>query len=263
MSSKTLIRDGTALAYREEGEGPPVLLVHGATCDHSYLAPQIDHYRRTHRVVSVDLRGHGASDKPEQDYTPDLYAADLAWICRELSVRRPIVIGHSMGGLVALALAAGHPELPAAIVMLDSPIFVPQSMHAMASALVAAIRSPAGMAVWRQLLDQSFSPLDDPARRARILDATGATPHHVLASSFAHGFEWDEEAAARACKVPALYVRASTIINLRRFRAHCPHLVTGETVGAGHFLQLEVPDQVHAMIDRFLRSVPSPGRDLC
>jgi pimeloyl-ACP methyl ester carboxylesterase len=255
---KRLVRDGVALGYLEAGEGgPPIVLVHGASCDHTYFQPQFEHFRRRHRVLVVDLRGHGASDAPDQAYTPEVYADDLAWICRALGVRRPVVVGHSMGGIAALALAASHPDLPAAIALLDSPLFVPESMRGMASAVVEAIQGPGGMDVWRQILEQSFSPLDDPDRRARILEATGRAPHHVVASSFVHGARWDEAAAARACKVPALYVRASALIDLRRFRAACPHLMTGETVGAGHFHQLEVPEQINAMLDRFLRSVPA------
>ena len=63
-----LIRDGVALAYEEAGSGdPPLLLVHCWCCDHSYFQPQFEHFQRDHRVVAVDLRGHGASDKPVQD----------------------------------------------------------------------------------------------------------------------------------------------------------------------------------------------------
>jgi len=52
-----LIRDGVALAYETRGQGdPPILLVHGWTCDHTYFAPQAEHFSRSHRVVSVDLR---------------------------------------------------------------------------------------------------------------------------------------------------------------------------------------------------------------
>ena len=69
----------------------------------------------------MDLRGHGESDKPSQTYTMDGLADDLAWLLGELGVARPVVVGHSMGGVVALVLAARYPELPAAIVMVDMP----------------------------------------------------------------------------------------------------------------------------------------------
>ncbi|HET7035992.1 MAG TPA: alpha/beta hydrolase, partial [Thermomicrobiaceae bacterium] len=127
---ETLRRDGVTLAYEDRGQGDPtIVLVHGWACDHSYVAPQAEHFRRTHRVVAVDLRGHGESDKPEQDYTMAQFADDLVWLCGQLSVVKPVVIGHSMGGVIAFELAARHPDLPAAVVALDSPIIPPQELR--------------------------------------------------------------------------------------------------------------------------------------
>ena len=60
-----LSRDGVALASTETGSGaPPLVLVHCWCGDHTHLTPQFEYFGRTHRVVAVDLRGHGASDKP-------------------------------------------------------------------------------------------------------------------------------------------------------------------------------------------------------
>ena len=99
---KKLIRDGIALAYEEAGSGlPPMLLVHCWCCDHGYMTPQFEHFGRGHRVISVDLRGHGESDKPRQEYTPAGFADDLAWLCGQIRVDKPVVVGHSMGGNVA------------------------------------------------------------------------------------------------------------------------------------------------------------------
>jgi len=67
-------------------------------------------------VISVYLRGHGDSDKPQTPYTVCGFADDVAWLCGELGVAKPIVIGHSMGGMTALEIAARYPELPSAIV---------------------------------------------------------------------------------------------------------------------------------------------------
>ena len=56
-------RDGVKLAFDQIGSGsPPLVLVHGWTCNHGYFAPQREHFSKRHRVVSVDLRGHGQSD---------------------------------------------------------------------------------------------------------------------------------------------------------------------------------------------------------
>ena len=120
-------RNGVGLAYEEmNSAAPPIILIHGWSCDHTVFARQAKVLSQSHHVVLVDLRGHGMSDAPHQDYTMAAFADDLAWLCTELALVKPIVVGHSMGGNVALELAASRPELLSSIVLIDSVVFPPQ-----------------------------------------------------------------------------------------------------------------------------------------
>jgi pimeloyl-ACP methyl ester carboxylesterase len=250
-----LARDGVKLGFEEAGSGdPPILLVHGWTCDHTYMAPQFEHFGRTHRVIAVDLRGHGQSDKPKQEYTMSAFADDVAWLCAQLKVKKPVVIGHSMGGVIAVELAARFPEVPGAVVTLDSPIVPPQELlDNVAAPTIAALQGPGYREAQRQLVAEAlFIPTDDPVRKARIVDAMSSASQHVMASAFA-GIFCDTAASAAACKVPLLILMAAQpLSDVARLRQLCPNAIIGQTVGAGHFHQLEVPEQVNAMIDRFL-----------
>jgi pimeloyl-ACP methyl ester carboxylesterase len=255
-------RDGVALYYEDDGQGdPPILLVHGWCCDHTYFAPQFERYQREHRVVAVDLRGHGRSDTPEQDYTMAGFADDLAWLCAELGLTRPVVIGHSMGGVIALELAARHPDLPSAVVAVDSPLLPPQALSGAIAEVVAGLKSPAYRDVSQQFVgSRLFIEGDDPEVKARVVEAMSAAPQHVMASAMENIFSWDGEAAARRCAVPLLVLSAAApLIDMARLKELCPQMLHGQTVGAGHFHQLLVPDQVNAMIDRFMAiSLPRP-----
>jgi pimeloyl-ACP methyl ester carboxylesterase len=248
------------LAYVEAGRGaPPLLLVHGWCGDHTYMAAQFAHFGRAHRVVSVDLRGHGESDKPAQEYTVAGFADDLAWLCAQLGVTKPVVVGHSMGGNVAFELARRHPDLPAAIVAVDSAIVLPPGGREATQELAAALRGPDWQAaVQRGVAESLFLPTDDPGLKAQIVAGMASLPQHVTLSALEHHIiTWDGEAAAAACRVPALLIAAATpLSDLERFRRVTPQLVTGQTVGAGHFSNRIVPDQVNAMIDRFLAVTP-------
>ena len=250
-----LNRDGVKLFYKETGrDGQPIVFVHGWCCDHTYFAPQVDYFDRTHRVVAVDLRGHGQSDKPKQDYAMTAFADDLVWLFAQLGVTKPIVVGHSMGGVIAMVLAARHPDIPAAIVSVDSPILPAAPLPDTLAPFVAALRGPAYRDAQRQFVtDMLFIPTDDAARKARIIDAMSSAPQHVMASAFENLFNFDHAATAAKCRVPwlALYAQ-QPISDLTRLREICPQLVTGQTVGAGHFHQLEVPEQINPMIERFL-----------
>jgi len=134
----SLHRDGTALFYmQKDGQEPPILLVHGWGCDHTYLGPQFEHFgSRGHRVVAVDLHGHAQSDKPHQRYTMQVFADDLAWMCDQRNLVRPVVVGHSMGGIVAFDLAARYPALLSALVVLDAAVVLPSTARVAISGLL-------------------------------------------------------------------------------------------------------------------------------
>jgi pimeloyl-ACP methyl ester carboxylesterase len=248
-----LVRDGVRLFYHEVGSGgPPLLLVHGLNCDHSFWEPQQRHFGARRRVVSMDVRGHGRSDKPPGDYGMRALASDAAWLAQRIGLAKPLVVGHSMGGVIALELAASFPELPGAVAILDSPIVPPAEVRASVAPLLAALRGPGWREAQRRLAEMCFLPTSDPALKARAMDAECA-PQHVLAAALEAVFACDTARAAAACRVPVLFLAAATVpSDLARFRELCPGLVTGQTVGAGHYHQLEVPEQVNSMLERFL-----------
>ena len=105
------------------GSGRPVVLLHGLASNAriwDFVAP---HLRKHARVVAVDQRGHGASDRPEHGYTFDLVTQDLSEALDALRLDAPIIVGHSWGANVAVAFAAAHPARPAGIALVDGGTF--------------------------------------------------------------------------------------------------------------------------------------------
>jgi pimeloyl-ACP methyl ester carboxylesterase len=255
---RSLRREGAALFYEETGEGePPILLVHGWCCDHTYLAPQFEHFaRRGHRVVTVDLRGHGRSDQTHQDYTIGLFADDLAWICHRIGVQKPVVVGHSMGGIVAFDFAARYPVTLSAVVMLDAAVVLPSAARAAIPSFLEQLRGPDYREAMRQYAANSlFIPTDDGERKSLILQSMSSTPQHVIVSAFEGLRDYDPTEATGGLAVPALYIAADEAqprSDMSRFHELAPQILYGKTVGSGHFCQLEVPEQINPMIERFL-----------
>jgi pimeloyl-ACP methyl ester carboxylesterase len=253
-----LKRGTVTLAYEEGGTGDaaPMLFIHGWGCDSSYLAPQQAFFREARRTVAVNLRGHGASDAPPQDYTVAGFVDDLVWQCRQLGLTRPIVVGHSMGGAIALELAARHPDIPTAVILIDSYLFLPPDFTEALRLVAEGLRGSNYMSVLEQAVTPLFIPSDDVAFRQRVVATLCGTPQHVLASAFAgHLIDYDATSAATACTIPIAYIGAETAgADISRFRELCPRLKVGQTVGSGHYSPLLVPEQINAMLQSFERA---------
>jgi pimeloyl-ACP methyl ester carboxylesterase len=250
-------RDGVRLAYDAvDGARRALVFIHGWCCDRSYLAPQARHFAAAgHRVLSPDLRGHGASDAPEGAYAMDVFADDVAALCAALGIADAVVVGHSMGGIVAFEMARRHPERVAGLVMIDSAVARPAASRAALPAFIDRLRGPDAAALVadyaRRVL---FIPTDDAARRDRILAAMGRTPAHVMAAALRGMYDFDPASAADLAMPPSLFIssNAPPLCDLARLATLVPGLMTAQTAGSGHFAPLEVPDQVDAMIGRFL-----------
>ena len=107
---KTANREGVNLRYLDTGSGDPALVfIHGWCCDQTTWRDQIKAFSPRHRIIAVNLRGHGASDKPDQDYDIAGFVDDMTWLIQEIGLDRPVIIGHSMGGVTTLNLLAKAP----------------------------------------------------------------------------------------------------------------------------------------------------------
>jgi len=255
-----LERNSVRLVFEERGQGqPPLLMIHAWAANRTFFQPQLEHFGRSHRVVAVDLRGHGESDKPVLDYAVATFADDLAWLCGELALSRSVLVGHSMGGIIALELAASRPDLACAIVAVDSPLLPSPDLAGPAQSLLRGMQSPMFREVTREFQGQFVGFAADPTQRAGVLDTLASGEQHVMAPTLESVFAYDAAPSLTACMIPLLYVASvapsAGFTDLGRVRELCPHLVVEEIGGAGHFVTLEAPEQLNAAIDRFLDSL--------
>lgn len=112
--------EGCQLHYEEYGKGAPVLLVHGlgsSTRDWEYQIPELAaHYR----LIAIDIRGHGRSDKPRERYSIAGFAEDLRALIEHLGLGRVHLVGISMGGMIGFQLGVDHPELLKSLCIVNS-----------------------------------------------------------------------------------------------------------------------------------------------
>ena len=250
-------RDGLSLFYEQEGSGdPPLVFIHGWCCDHTFFQPQFAYFKAAHTVTALDLRGCGRSDRPAGGYDIPTLADDVAWLCRELRLAKPVVIGHSLGGMIAIELAARYPSLPAAVVADDpgaiDPLPVAPKVY---EGLATQIEGPDGDMVRRAYIEGMFLASEDIDRRRWIADTMCSVPPSIAAAVLRGVVAWNGVGALLLCNVPVLVLLSDSGGSNApdRLLALKPGIHFGITVGAGHFHQLEVPEQVTPMIEKFIQ----------
>jgi pimeloyl-ACP methyl ester carboxylesterase len=113
------------LYYEATGQGQPVLLIHGLGSSTRDWAEQVAFLSKHYQVVVFDLRGHGKSDKPPGPYSIPLFAADTTELITALGFAPAHIVGISLGGMIALQLAASAPDLVRSLVIVNSgPEFI-------------------------------------------------------------------------------------------------------------------------------------------
>lgn len=119
--------DGIQLEYQVAGTGRTIVFAHSLGMDRTLWGAQERHYGSRYRVLSFDGRGHGASDKPPGPYSVERFGEDFYGVLRASDTQRAVIVGLSMGGMAAQALAAAHPDVVEALVLCDTTCWYHES----------------------------------------------------------------------------------------------------------------------------------------
>ena len=178
LDQRSIRLHGREVAYVAGGEGPTLLLIHGIGGDWRTWEPVLDGLARHHHVVAVDLPGHGGSSKGAGDYSLGALASGLRDLGGALGLERATVIGHSLGGGVAMQFAYQFPERCERLVLVSSGGLGPdvglilRLASLPGSELVLSLAAPAG---------RSLANIAARAGRALRLRPTADAEHYVRA----------------------------------------------------------------------------------
>ncbi|CAG9621978.1 alpha/beta fold hydrolase [Sutcliffiella rhizosphaerae] len=115
-----VVTNSISLYYEDRGIGLPIVLLHGFCGSNEYWKYCLEELSEKNRVIAIDLRGHGHSAVAEDEFTVDEMADDVKKLLDSLEIERSVVLGHSLGGYVALALAENEPNLIAGLGLIHS-----------------------------------------------------------------------------------------------------------------------------------------------
>jgi len=228
MGMTAVVRTGLArvgdlrIAYESVGTGDPALLfIHGVFQDRSYFACQQTHFSGRRHVVTLDLRG------------------------------------HSMSGAVALKVASARPELVRGVALLDAAVLFPEPVRQTGLAnLVPALATERWMDALRGYFsNRILDPQDPPELTGRVMTDLGRARPEFAYTFFTSLFVSDCADDIKNAECPLLYIHAKAPTDLQRLVELRPDATVGQVVGSGHYLMRSVPDQVNAMLDRFLEVV--------
>lgn len=266
---------GTFLSYVDVGSGEPIVMIPGFMGTVANFAPLIEVLSSSYRVIAFDPIGYGYSDRPSIKYSPDEYFRFARRFIEKLGVWPATIIGHSMGGSVAFALAVANPELIRGLVMVAPRPPIPVKRSRIERLLrYGANRSPkATERLATHILKTSAGAIaraDTPKgafddhkavrrRLGQIHRAPGSA--RVGARSGIRMDEWAEwngrlgEIEAESLLIWGSRDRVVRPANIREFTGQMPQLNVEVINGAGHVPMLDSGDRVAALVLNFCNQI--------
>lgn len=278
------VSDGGSVRAVEYGEGPPVVLLHGVTHSSKVWGWQFADLHQRHRVIALDHRGHGESIPGRDPWTIARLAADAAEVIEALDLRGALVVGHSLGGIVAQQLAVDRPDLiggrMAGLALMATTAgglsVGPAAWTGVSTAAVKVARR--GMTAAGRVQDRLLAPSDlswalfrlgigssaDPTHVELTRQLTAATPFSTLYELMEDVVGFDLRDRLGGIDAPVLVMVGTRDVvtpprDSRVIAANIPGARLEVFGGAGHMLMLERRSAVSELLARFALELRAKG----
>jgi pimeloyl-ACP methyl ester carboxylesterase len=242
--------DGIALAYEVHGAGAPALVfVHGWSCDRSYWRNQLGHFAQSHRVVALDLAGHGESGAGRRDWTMSAFGRDVTAVVDHLGLDDAVLIGHSMGVDVVVEAALELPGRVRGLVLVDQYASLGQPRtRERTRALVAPFLED--FATTTRILVRGMFLSSSPTELVEwVSEDMAAGPEDVALGALEQTWSNDRPILESLPKVAAPIVAINTDMRPTDIEALRKYgIQTLIAPGLGHFLMLENPDTFNRLL---------------
>ncbi|MFP4226240.1 MAG: alpha/beta fold hydrolase [Desulfobacterales bacterium] len=245
--------DGIPMACDCGGQGEPRLLfVHGWTCRRAYWLPQLKHFSADFRVAAPDLPGHGDTGSHlRSQWGVVAFSRDIAACVRELGDGQVILIGHSMGGAVALEAARRLKDAALAVILVDTFVIDYGGLTAEAIQEIAAPFETDFCGAVAGLVEQTATAATPQALKERLVREMSEADPACALPVWRDLLAWNPRPAFEELKIPIYAINGALIPESARRR--CAPFVQ-ETIipGSGHFLQMEDPPVFNHALEKIL-----------
>jgi sigma-B regulation protein RsbQ len=248
--------DGVRIAYTSEGHGEPaIVFIHGWTCDRTHWRFQVPEFRKSFRVITLDLPGHGDSGAERSSWSIDGLAADVATVVRSLKLKQVVLVGHSLGGPVVLAAAPRLRGILRGIVVVDSLHDAEFSYSPDVTNRMVKQFEDDFDGAWTRFMSSFFEDRGSDILKS-ILEKPNKTNRKAATLLLADYNRFDLKSALTAANVPVRAINAAspypTAVETNRKYGDFDAVLMPNV---GHFLMLEKPTEfnrhLRIIIDQF------------
>jgi sigma-B regulation protein RsbQ len=250
--------DGVPIHYSVQGKGEPALVfIHCWSCDRHLWDNQVPAFAKNHRVVTIDLPGHGESGQGRKNWSVESYGEDVKRVVDKLNLKRVVLIGSSMGGPIALEATRRMPERVVGIVPVDTLHNVenklpPEQLEEVFKQLRADYKG----AITGFLNQLFFSPTTPVAVKNRVISEVTSRPPELAIAILQGIFAYDAAPALREVKVPIKAINSDmNPTNLEVNHKYAPQFDVVIIKGTGHYPMLEDPARFNQLLSQVLRDL--------
>jgi pimeloyl-ACP methyl ester carboxylesterase len=249
-------KDGTPISFEVYGTGEPTLVfVHGWSCDARYWSAQVLHFSKSHRVVTIDLAGHGHSGTTRSQYSMLAFGEDVQTVTETIGSNRVILVGHSMGGSVIAEAARLMPDRVIGLIGVDTLGNIEYPMTQEELNKILAPLEKDFVSGTREFVEQMILPSMNPQLREWILsDMTAAPSAAALSASKSLMAQYITGEAAKIfdeIRLPVVSVNSDMWpVDYEANRRHMSFFDAIILKGADHFLMLDRPKEFNQALEK-------------
>jgi len=249
--------DGISIAYTVTGHGSPALVfIHGWMCNQTFWSAQVEEFSQTNTVITIDLPGHGLSGMERDGWPLMAFGGDVHMVVEELNLAEVIVIGHSMGGPVALEAARFMPDRVIGVIGVDTLHdadfkYAPEQIKGRLAAFENDFAGTCG-----QFSASFFPEGTDPELVERVVSDMCDSSPEIAIAQLREFFSYEMGPALAALEVPVRYLNADTWqVNVEVNQKYQPNFDGVVMEGVGHFLMMEKPEGFNELLKQVIEGL--------
>ncbi len=255
---KVTSADGLPIVYQVEGKGDITLVfIHGWCCDKSFWELQVPVFAKHYQVVTLDLGGHGESGQDRKDWTMEAFGQDVAAVVKKLELKKVVLIGHSMGGTVAVEAARLLPGQVIGLIGVDSLHNVEKKYtKEQYERVLAQMRGMFKTSAEFYVRAFMFKPKTAPALIDKIVNKMSLNNPQVGLGTIESSYKYDLTGAMDKIKVPIRLIISDLFpYDIEAGKRHAVSFEAKIMKGVGHFLQMENPTTFNKLLDETLKEL--------